>query len=281
MIQARELIIPESATIEKNVSINCDVFIIGENCYIGKGVKINCKSFICGDYLYMADNVEVGRGGSYGVNSNITIGNNVGIFESTIINPSESVTIGDNCGIGSEVMIWTHGAWLDIFDGFPSSFGPVIIQENVWLPAKSIVLPNVIIGKNTVITINSVINRNIPSGSLAGGNPAKVIKNQIYPKIIKDEDKVLILNQIVSDWEKLLISKNHENYTISITSSNHVKLIEDKNIENIFDFSTKPYKIIGPRSILSEDLRDYFRRRGLKIYNGLKFSSIDSNYIQR
>jgi acetyltransferase-like isoleucine patch superfamily enzyme len=55
-------------------------------------------------------------------------------------------------GIGAEVMIWTHGAWLDTLQGFPAEFGPVKIGNNVWLPARSVVLPNVTIGDNTVIT---------------------------------------------------------------------------------------------------------------------------------
>jgi len=45
-------------------------------------------------------------------------------------------------------MIWTHGAWLDILKGFPADFGPVKIGNDVWLPARSIVLPNVTIGNN-------------------------------------------------------------------------------------------------------------------------------------
>ena len=59
-------------------------------------------------------------------------------------------------GIGADVMIWTHGAWLDITQGFPSDFGPVKIGNNVWLPARSIVLPNVSVGDNVVIGINSI-----------------------------------------------------------------------------------------------------------------------------
>ena len=130
----------------------------------------------------MCDDVEVGRGGCTGPNSNVKIGNHVGIFEKTIINPSELVEIGDNVGIGGEVMIWTHGAWLDVTQGFPSDFGPVKIGNNVWLPARSIVLPNVVIGDDTVIGIGSVINRDLPSGCFAAGSPCKVIRENCYPK---------------------------------------------------------------------------------------------------
>ena len=65
--------------------------------------------------------------------------------------------------------------------------GPVHIGRNVWLPARSIVLPNVCIGDNVVIGINSIINRDLPDGCFAAGSPCKVIKENVYPKKIPIE----------------------------------------------------------------------------------------------
>ena len=150
MIEANNIDIHETVEIGSNVEIVCDTIKIGKFSKIGDNVKIHCRNFEVGEWLFMWDGVEVGRGGCYGPNSTVKIGNGVGIFENTVINPSELVEIGDNCGIGSDVMIWTHGAWLDITQGFPADFGPVVIGKNVWLPARSIVLPNVTIGDNVV-----------------------------------------------------------------------------------------------------------------------------------
>ena len=172
--------IHESVIMGENVSIECESVTIGKYSKIGNNVRIKCKELIIGDHLYMADNVEIGRGGCTNPESVVKIGNGVGIFENTIINPNSSVEIGDNTGIGAEVMIWTHGAWLDITQGFPSDFGPVKIGKNVWLPARSIVLPNVTIGDNVVVGINSIINRSLPNGCLAVGAPCKVIKENTF-----------------------------------------------------------------------------------------------------
>ena len=133
-----------------------------ENSYIGENVKIKCRNFSAGKHLYMTSGVEVGRGGCTSPNSTVTIGDYVGIFENTVINPNSPITIGNYVGIGCDVQLWTHGAWLDVLQGFPSSFGPITIGDNVWLPTRSIVLPNVEIGENTVIAINSVINKSLP-----------------------------------------------------------------------------------------------------------------------
>ena len=262
--------IHHTAIIGDNVTINCNEFILGANSVIKDGCTINCNKFIAKEGLYMCDDVEIGRGGCNGPNSNVYIGSNVGIFERTIINPSDEVYIGDNVGIGGEVMIWTHGAWLDVMQGFPSDFGPVKIGNNVWLPARSIVLPNVEIGDNTVIGIGSIINKNIPSGSLAAGSPCKVIKENYYPRELSNKEKIKILQNILNDWSQLWEMKGITN-VIYRFEENYIKL-KYKNFNTTFDIKNKI--INGDEHKVSEDLRDYLRRRGIKIFTGKPFKSI-------
>lgn len=54
---------------------------------------------------------------------------------------------------------------------------PVIIEDNVWIGGGAIILPNVTIGKNSVIGAGSVVTRSIPANCVAVGNPCRVIKN--------------------------------------------------------------------------------------------------------
>ena len=74
-INANKINIHSSVKIANDVVINCDEITIGKNSVIKSGCSINCKTFIAGDGLYMCDGVEIGRGGCYGPNSNVTIGN--------------------------------------------------------------------------------------------------------------------------------------------------------------------------------------------------------------
>ena len=142
----------ENVSIGKDVVLGDNFYFEGQSLHIGNMSHINknfnavCRRLSIGDNFYCMNDVEIGRGGNRGEYSNVDIGNNVGIFDHVVINSNSPVTIGDNCGIGSEVMIWTHGAWLDVTQGFPSDFGPVNISQNVWLPARCIVLPNTHIG---------------------------------------------------------------------------------------------------------------------------------------
>ena len=267
-----------TAIIGKNVTIECNNFTLGANSYIGDNCSITCNNFTAGKNLFIPGKVEIGRGGCKGPNSNVYIGDNVGIFEGTIINPSDEVHIGDNVGIGGEVMIWTHGAWLDVMQGFPADFGPVCIEENVWLPARSIVLPNVKIGKNTVIGIGSIINRNLPEGCFAAGSPCKVIKENCYPKKLSKEEKENIVNTIIDDWKTLIKSKGKiKEYIIYYDKTTEILVLKQPNkYDNFYitsyDLTNKNMK--GFKNEVSEDLRDYLRRRGIKIFTKDLFKSI-------
>ena len=272
MIDMKKYEVHPTAKIGNNVIIECDEFVLGANSVIKDGCKITCTSFEAEEGLYMCEGVEVGRGGCYGPNSKVKIGKNVGIFERTIINPSDKVTIGDNVGIGGEVMIWTHGAWLDITKGFPADFGPVTIGDNVWLPARCIVLPNVTIGSNTVIGIGSTLNRSIPEGSLAAGSPCKVIKENYYPQNVSDERKSELVNDILSDWKTLIAWKGDYSFDVSYDSSTYD--ITLKQSDGLTTYNIIDKTIIGYSNNLSEDLRDYLRRRGIKIFTKNEFKSI-------
>ena len=54
----------------------------------------------------------------------------------------------------------------------------VIVEENVWIGDSVIILPGITIGEGSIIAAGSVIVKNIPKYSIAGGNPAKVIKER-------------------------------------------------------------------------------------------------------
>ena len=270
-----------TAVIGKNVTIECNEFTLGANSIIKDNCIIRCNKFIAKEGLFMCEGVEIGRGGCYGPNSNVYIGSNVGIFERTIINPSDEVYIGDNVGIGGEVMIWTHGAWLDVMKGFPADFGPVRIGNDVWLPARSVVLPNVEIGSNTVIGIGSIINRNIPGGCFAAGSPCKVIKENCYPKELNNEELEKKCLEIINNWCKLHKDKNISDVSVEYDNGRIILKQYEANKDEIWftTYDVKQKEMIGLSNEVSEDLRDYLRREGIKIYTDKPFESIKSEWL--
>lgn len=56
------------------------------------------------------------------------------------------------------------------------SKGPVRIGNNVWIGDKATILPGVAVGDGAIIGANSVVTKDVPSFSVACGNPARIIK---------------------------------------------------------------------------------------------------------
>ena len=274
-IIADNIIIEENCHIGSNVNINVrGTFKLGRCSTILDNCTITCQDFIADEYLFMSKNVEIGRGGCQNPDAIVTIGKGVGIFENTIINPNSTVTIGDYTGIGAEVMLWTHGSWLDITQGYPADFGPITIGSNVWLPARCIMLPNTSIGNDTVIGIGSIITKPIPSNCMAAGTPCKVIRQDCYPKVISDDELESLITSILERWQTVLVPQkaidtvSHLQYNKSISS---IVLLQGINITF---YNVKEKTITGYEDSVSEDLRDFLRRNGIKIFTGNPFKSI-------
>jgi serine acetyltransferase len=104
--------------------------------------------------------------GSGGMNSHssilcfnhIEIGNDVHIADNVIIRDSDN-----------------H----NIVDSTTESSKPIIVGDHVWIGMNSIILKGVNIGHNSIIAAGSVVCRDIPDNTLAGGVPAKVIREGV------------------------------------------------------------------------------------------------------
>lgn len=94
------------------------------------------------------------------------------------ISASKLVRIGPNCTIGTHVIMMDndfHQLEPERRNEIPES-APIILEENVWLGARVIVLNGVTIGRGSVIGAGSVVTRDIPPRTVAAGVPAKVIR---------------------------------------------------------------------------------------------------------
>jgi acetyltransferase-like isoleucine patch superfamily enzyme len=106
----------------------------------------------------------------------LIIENNVFINYGTEISLVKEVNIGAYSLIGIDCLIYdTNWHSLDGLD-LNVTAEPTRIGRGLWLGARVIVLKGVTIGDNTVVAANSVVTKNLPNNVLAGGNPAKVIR---------------------------------------------------------------------------------------------------------
>ena len=98
------------------------------------------------------------------------------------------IRIGDKALIAPNVQIYTAFHPTNAKDRFgePGEDGtfefcktrtaPVTIGDNVWIGGGAILMPGVTIGDNVVIGAGSVVTKDIPSDSVAWGNPCRVMR---------------------------------------------------------------------------------------------------------
>ncbi len=266
-IRATECIIGDDVTIGAH-----NTFLVGQRLEIGALTTLGshntltARTIKLGEYVFWDSHVTVGHGGKFSPDAHLTVGSYSMICARITLNTNHRIDIGEYVGIGEDVAVWTHGSFLPILDGFPADFGPVSIGNHVWLPARSTVLPNRRIGNNVVIGTNTLINKDLPDGCLAGGIPVRVLKENIYPSQDAARNANLV-RQVLHDYAELAAYKD---LLIELNYD------EDKNLircnEVVFNLDT--LKTQGTFTRTEEDFRDYLRRRGIKFFTGKPFSSV-------
>lgn len=146
-------------------------FSIGKNFAMNNGIKGNPIG------CYERCTFFVDRGAV------LTIGDNVGMSQAALI-CHKSITIGNNVKIGGGVCIYdTDFHSLDPVirrsseDLKNRAEKPVVIGNDVFIGAKSIILKGVTIGENSVIGAGSVVTKSVPANQIWAGNPAKFIRS--------------------------------------------------------------------------------------------------------
>lgn len=84
------------------------------------------------------------------------------------------IEIKDNVTIAPQVYLLAHDASSKRPLGF-SRVGRVVIEDNVFIGARALIMPGVTVGKDSIVAAGSVVVKSVPPGSVVGGNPAKLI----------------------------------------------------------------------------------------------------------
>jgi maltose O-acetyltransferase len=109
----------------------------------------------------------------------IAIGAGTAFSNNVQVIAEAGVTIGARCLIGDAVQILDsdfHALGAADRHVRPGAAAPVVLEDNVFIGSRAILLKGVTIGRNSVIGAGSVVVRSIPPGVIAAGNPAKVLR---------------------------------------------------------------------------------------------------------
>jgi len=134
------------------------------------------------------------------------------------------IRLHNNICVASDVTFITHDIvhrMLNNIDteskgAFKTHLGCIEVMDNVFIGSGTIIMPNVRIGSNVIVAAGSVITKDVPSGSVVGGVPARIIGSfdELYAKRLQEsmdmtEDDRIIRAEV--EWNKFL-----EERTVSI-----------------------------------------------------------------
>ena len=150
--------------------------------------RIFCVPFIKHSFAECGKNVSMFKGCNFSGIENVHIGNNVALSNITVLSTHAKLYIGNDVLIAPDVMIVTGNHRTDIEgrtmfsigedEKLPENDQDVIIEDDVWVGARAIILKGVTVHTGAIISAGAIVTKDVPPYTIVGGVPAKVLKNR-------------------------------------------------------------------------------------------------------
>lgn len=253
-IKAKKLKLGSDIFVHPTARVNCVRLELGDRSSVGAYALIEGRDVIIGKEAWIGDYAQIGAGSCFSPQSKVRVGDFFHMGRFTIVNTARPVQIGHEVGLGTHSCVFTHGAYTSEVDGFPVNFAPVTIGDRVWIPCGT-VNPGVTIGSDVVVAAVSLVNKDLPSGCLAAGVPARILRENVYPKQMEANEAERFLQEIVDqvlsfdEFKRSKCTRKFAGYLCSFD-------------DTTFDVQNR--MIIGPANKLTEAFKNELRRHGVR-----------------
>ncbi|HLY56692.1 MAG TPA: hypothetical protein VKS60_14100 [Stellaceae bacterium] len=252
-----------SAQIHPTARLSVTEGHIGAGAVIRENAVIEGQRVVIGRDAFIGRSAWIGGGSCHDPVAELTAGDFLHLGWNCQINIARPVRIGHEVGLGVETKLFTHGAYLPAWDGFPAHWAGITLGDRVWLP-NAWVNPGVTIGSDVVVAAGSVVTRDLPAGCLAAGSPAAVRRAGAFPRVLTAEERLALFDRIFSEAEA--IGRCASGWTQE--GEGGFRLIGG----TVFDLDAR--RITGPADAFTEILRNQLRRNGIRF----RFEAVEGVY---
>jgi virginiamycin A acetyltransferase len=126
-----------------------------------------------------------------------------GVLNVSMHNKNSKLEIGSYCSIGPDVVFLLssdhNGMHISTFpfkvkmglsDYEAESKGDILVEDDVWIGCRALILSGVHIGKGAIIAAGAVVTKDVPQYAIVAGCPARVIKYRFNDEIINKLKKI-------------------------------------------------------------------------------------------
>lgn len=140
--------------------------------FLGKGAEIHV-----GNNVLLERKVRF----SLGENARVYVGDNTYLADFSNVLAIQEVNIGKNCAISWHVLFMDTSSHPFGYKGeIPTTkVAPIKVEDHVWIGCRAVILKGVNIGTGAIVANNAVVTKDVPPYTLVGGNPARVIKEDV------------------------------------------------------------------------------------------------------
>ncbi|EGU56697.1 acetyltransferase (isoleucine patch superfamily)-like protein [Vibrio nigripulchritudo ATCC 27043] len=125
--------------------------------------------------LHLGNNSSIGAGTILSIADSVIIGNNVLVSFNCLFTDNNGHSLRPEIRINDlpDYLVGKPKDWSDV------QISRITIGDNSWIGAGVIILKGVTIGKNVIVGAGSVVTKDIPDNTIASGNPAKVVRDNV------------------------------------------------------------------------------------------------------
>lgn len=189
--------VQEGAYAHKTARINCEEILLGRGTRVAANAVIEARSVRIGRDSYIGEYAVIGGGSAFADTSYLVAGDFFFMTMYSHANTGWGIEAGDEVGFGMMTRVFTHGAFLSEWDGFPAQFAAVKIGSRVTLMHAS-VLPGVTIGNDVFVAAETLINRDVPSDCIFGGIPGRILR-QPARRLLSPAERVKLLETLAGE----------------------------------------------------------------------------------
>lgn len=140
--------------------------------FLGKGAEIHV-----GNNVLLERMVRF----SMGDGARIYIGDDSYVGDWSNLLAVDEIRIGKGCAISWHVLFMdTSSHPIGIAGEKPTTkIAPIHVEDHVWIGCRAVILKGVRVGEGAIIANNAVVTKDVPPYTLVGGNPARVIREDV------------------------------------------------------------------------------------------------------